>query len=75
MSSPGLDRPLVSRRDFERAIGEEINLQILQETGRSTQVDGQLLAVQHEAVVITTPAGNVVIPLGQIQKARKAVKW
>ena len=75
VSSPGLDRPLVSRRDFERAIGEELDLQVLQETGRSTQVDGQLLAVQHEAVVITTPAGNVVIPLGQIQKARKAVKW
>jgi len=75
VSSPGLDRPLVSTRDFERAIGEELNLQVAQDTGRITQVTGRLLAVQPEAVVLTTPSGNVVVPLRQIQKARKAVKW
>ena len=75
VSSPGLDRPLVSKRDFERAIGEELNLQVLDTAGRTTQVKGRLLAVQPEHVVITAPAGNVVIPLGQIQRARKAVTW
>lgn len=75
VSSPGLDRPLVSKRDFERAIGEELNLQVVQDTGRITQVTGRCLAVQPEHVVLTTPSGNVVVPLRQIQKALKAVKW
>lgn len=75
VSSPGLDRPLVSKRDFERAIGEDLDLQVMQETGRITQVTGRCLAVQPEHVVLTTPSGNVVVPLRQIQKALKAVKW
>ena len=76
VSSPGLDRPLVSKRDFERALGEELELD---ERGDSptavTRVKGRLLAVQHEAVVITTPAGNVTVPFERIQRARKALRW
>ena len=75
VSSPGLDRPLISKRDFERAIGEDLQLELL-ESGRGTkQVKGMLLAVQHEAIVVTTPAGNVTIPFGQIQRAKKALRW
>jgi len=75
VSSPGLDRPLVSKRDFERAIGEELQVDMLEALGRSRQVNGRLLAVQPEAIVVTTTAGNVVIPLAKIQRALKAVKW
>ncbi|MBI3087776.1 MAG: ribosome maturation factor RimP [Candidatus Omnitrophica bacterium] len=75
VSSPGLDRPLVSRRDFERAIGEDLDLQLSQPLGSSHQVTGQLLAVQPEAVVISTIAGNVTVPMGSIQRAKKTVKW
>lgn len=75
VSSPGLDRPLISRRDFERAIGEGLDLQLSQPLGSSHQVTGQLLAVQPEAVVISTTAGNVTVPLGSIQRAKKVVKW
>jgi len=75
VSSPGLDRPLVSKRDFERAIGEELQLE-LAEAGRTPrQVRGSLLAVQHEAIVVTTAAGNVTIPFNQIQRAKKALRW
>ena len=59
VSSPGLDRPLVSKRDFERAIGEELELEVRDETQSIRPVKGTLLSVQEEAVVITTRAGNV----------------
>ena len=75
VSSPGLDRPLVSKRDFERAIGEELEVELLEAVGGSTHVKGQLLAVQPAAVVITTRAGNLVIPLERIKRALKAVRW
>ena len=75
VSSPGLDRPLVTRRDFERAIGEELRLELATENGRSKELQGMLLAVQPEAVVIKTGAGNVTAPLSQVRLAKKAIKW
>ena len=75
VSSPGLDRPLVSKRDFERAIGEELDLELREPVHGRRQLTGQLLAVQPEAVVMITQAGNVTIPLTQIQRAVKALRW
>ena len=79
VSSPGLDRPLVSRRDFERAIGEALTVQLREplQTGAATvfQVQGSVLAVQPEAVVFTTAAGNVTVPLASIQTAKKTIRW
>ena len=75
VSSPGLDRPLVSRRDFERALGEELNLELLEPVHGRKQLTGQLLAVQPEAIVMITRAGNVTVPLTQIQRAVKALRW
>src|SRR3989338_7025429 len=46
VSSPGLDRPLVSKRDFERALGEMICLELASEDGRFRDMDGVVLAVQ-----------------------------
>ena len=74
VSSPGLDRPLTTRRDFERAIGEDVRLE-LAENGRSKELTGSVLAVQPDAVVINTPSGNVTVPMTQIRLAKKAVRW
>ena len=75
VSSPGLDRPLVNRRDFERALGEELVLELQLEEGRSKTLDGMLLAVQPEAIVLKMISGNVTVPLAQVRSAKKAVRW
>ena len=75
VSSPGLDRPLVSPRDFERAIGEQVQLDILQADGRSAPASGMVLAIAHETLVLKTGSGNVSVPLGQVRNARKAIRW
>ena len=75
VSSPGLDRPLVNRRDFERAIGEDLRVDIRIEDGRSRELQGMLLAVQPEAIVLKTSSGNVTLPLAEIRAAKKAVRW
>lgn len=74
VSSPGLDRPLVTRRDFERSIGEELRLDIIS-SGRITELTGMLLAVQPEAVVMKMSSGNITVPLGEIRTAKKALRW
>ena len=79
VSSPGLDRPLKSPRDFERAIGEEVHVELRQPLAVGavslTQVTGAVLAVQPEAVVFTTSAGNVTVPMESIQLAKKSIRW
>ena len=75
VSSPGLDRPLVSKRDFERALGEELRVTSGAPEGRTLELQGMLLAVQHEAIVLKTPSGNVTIPFPEVRGAKKAIRW
>ena len=75
VSSPGLDRPLTTKRDFERAIGEEVRLELVPEDGRYQELQGIVLAVQPEAVVMKMPSGNETIPLSQIRVGKKPLKW
>ncbi len=72
VSSPGLDRPLTSKRDYERAIGEDLRLDVRVEEGRFKELTGMLLAVQHEAVVLKTGTGNITVPFEQIRTAKQA---
>lgn len=75
VSSPGLDRPLVSRRDFERAIGEDVQIHMLVDEQRVKSLEGMLLAVQPEAIVLNMVSGNVTVPMAQIRLAKKVVRW
>lgn len=75
VSSPGLDRPLVTKHDYERAIGEHVDLELTENLQGSTRLQGQLLAVQEAAVVLITRRGNLTIPLTQITRAQKAIRW
>ena len=75
VSSPGLDRPLVSQRDFERAIGEDLHVIVHLDERRSQEQRGMLLAVQPEAIVLKTSGGNITVPLAQIRSAQKALRW
>ena len=73
VSSPGLDRPLVTKRDFERALGEELHVGFSLEDGRVRELQGMLLAVQPDALVLKTPSGNITVSLAQIRTAKKAL--
>ena len=75
VSSPGLDRPLASKRDFERAIGEDVVVDLSVSDGRSKELRGMLLAVQHEAIVLKMPSGNMTVSFGEIRAAKKALRW
>ncbi|MGH8004022.1 MAG: ribosome maturation factor RimP [Limisphaerales bacterium] len=53
VSSPGLDRPLVSRRDFERKIGRKVRIWFSQ-NGSTAEVFGELLAVTDDGLLVRT---------------------
>ncbi|NJD11040.1 MAG: ribosome maturation factor RimP [Gemmatimonadetes bacterium] len=83
VSSPGVERPLVQRRDFERFVGHEIALKTtgaLDESGRK-RFDGELLGLAEgadgaELVRIRVQGGAVLeIPRGRIARAHLIFRW
>lgn len=75
VSSPGVERPLVRPRDYERFAGREVLLRgYAPLTGRSRQVQGELLGLEDgeegEAASVRVADGErVAVPLTAIAKA------
>ena len=54
VSSPGLDRRLQTRRDFERAVGEVLHLKVKDKQGMRS-VRGRLTEVEEETLLLDLP--------------------
>ena len=81
VSSPGVDRPLVRRRDFERLAGREVALQGKQPlAGRARKLEGELLGIRgedgSEAVLLRLPGGDELeIPRNEVTRANLVFRW
>jgi ribosome maturation factor RimP len=81
VSSPGLERPLVRSRDFERFAGREVALKgygILAD--RARRLEGELLGLVgeegEERVRLRLPDGEVVeVPRDEIARAHLVYRW
>lgn len=82
VSSPGVDRPLLRERDFERFRGERVAVigrDLL--LGRSTRLEGELMGLERvgsdsEAVRLRLPDGEEVsVPRSEIRKAHLVFEW
>jgi ribosome maturation factor RimP len=69
VSSPGVDRPLQSRRDYERAVGGNIRFYLSAEVQGKKEYAGEIILVQEQAVMINTGKGAVTLPIDKIHKA------
>jgi len=69
MSSPGIDRPLTSERDFRRRIGRKIRLE-LEEDGKVTSVQGKLTDVIDEGLVIDGSKGEMKVSLDRVVQGK-----
>lgn len=79
VSSPGIDRPLVRPRDFERFAGVEVRVHTklpLDDTGRR-KVQGTLLKYEGEAVHVDDPPSKTtwVVPLDNVSKAHVVFRF
>jgi ribosome maturation factor RimP len=74
VSSPGLDRPLQSERDFKKALGRNIKVNAVT-GGTPNQVTGCLKRVDQNRIWIETESGTVDIPLPSVVKAKIKLKW
>lgn len=60
VSSPGLGRPLKKERDFERSLGEEVEIRLYKALNKQKEFTGILKAYDKENVTIETAEGELV---------------
>lgn len=70
VSSPGLDRPLTSKSDFIRRIGEKVRIQYDDENGKSHQTEGVLRSVEDERLLLESGKGAVELPIEQVKRGK-----
>jgi ribosome maturation factor RimP len=69
VSSPGLDRPLQTDRDYRRAIGRILRLNLMDEEGKVESVTGKLLETTEEEVILEEGGRARNIPRRMVKRA------
>ena len=72
VSSPGLDRPLKTRRDFERHVGIVVKIKTHEPMDNQRNFKGEIVSTSERGVTIHDVSRNadVEIPYGNIKSAR-----
>lgn len=70
VSSPGIDRPLVRPRDFERFAGFEAKIEMQSAIEGKRRFRGRLDGLQDGAVRLATKEGDVALPFENIDQAK-----
>ena len=69
VSSPGLDRPIVTDRDFTRAMGKELDMRMYEPIDGKREHQGKLIGMAKDDVVIESNGIATIIPRAKIAKA------
>ena len=70
VSSPGIDRPLTRREDFDRFAGFEAKLETRLPVDGRRRFRGRLLGLDGPLVRLATDGGEIELPLATLAKAR-----
>ena len=70
ISSPGLDRMLFRKQDFERFAGRQIKLRTAYPVEGQRKFKGQLIGLQGEDVIFRQDDMEISLPFDQIEQAR-----
>ncbi len=75
VSSPGVERPLRRRQDFEKRIGEKVKVKSSEPVDGSFVHVGPLVGADDVAVTVETEAGERRLPYSEITAARTVFEW
>lgn len=73
VSSPGIERPLRKRADFERYVGSMVKVKTVEPVDERGAFTGTIVAVEGEHVILDCDGTRYHIPLGGIRKANLKV--
>ena len=73
VSSPGIDRPLKSERDFLRNVGRQVEVITLND---EHTFSGELVAVVEQNIELVPEGGKPIkVPIAEIKRAMIQIKW
>lgn len=75
VSSPGLDRPLKTARDFDRHLGEDVEIRFYAPEKGKKFFEGTLVGYDENNVVVVIDGEEKKITLSKIAKINVAVKF
>ncbi len=75
VSSPGVDRPLYSERDFARNVKRKVNVFYKDEDETAGTITGRILSAGENKLWLQTERGEMCLNLDQIQKAKIIVEF
>jgi len=75
VASPGLDRALVSDKDFDRAMDKELDISMYEPVDGKREHQGRLIGIEKENIVIESNGISTVIPRSKIAKARLKLEF
>jgi len=73
VSSPGLDRPLVKLRDFEKFSGNEVKVEMTRAQDGQRRFRGQLLGVVEENVRLLMQGEEILLPYADIMRSKLVI--
>lgn len=73
VSSPGLDRPLVRQKDFDRFAGFEAKIELQQVIDGRRKFSGRLLGTEDDNIKVDIDGETVNVPFSDIAKAKLIV--
>jgi len=76
VTTPGLERPLHSARDFRRQLGHEVHVtRAGAEAGAAASVQGVVVAVDDEAVTLSAAGSHLRVALSDVVRGKVVLPW
>lgn len=79
VSSPGAERPLKKKSDFEKAVGKHVHVKTFEPIDGEKEFEGKMISFRDDELVleirVKTRKKKVIIPFQKVAKARLAVSF
>lgn len=75
VSSPGLDRPFKTDRDFERHLGLDVEIKLFAPMKGVKNLEGTLTGYDGKNVTVEVGKETITLPLNKIAKISEAIKF
>lgn len=75
VSSPGVDRPIVTDKDFTRNIGETLEVKLFEPVFKKKTHVGELVAFNSSSIILDCNGENLEIERNKISKATKYINF
>lgn len=75
VSSPGIDRPIVTDKDFARNIGTELEIKLFEPLMKKKTINGTLIAFNNDSIILEINNENFEIERKKISKATKFINF